>query len=350
MSRRRRRAARPAAARTTAARKAQPAKLATRGAPASSQTISWFRLCVATAAGLLGFSWAGVLPLTGAWELRAVVCGLVIGLVVRGACEIVPVAALAVAALAGAAALLGVAVACVHIGGPVLAAPTVAEFALTAAMAAGVAAATGWACARRRRSAAALVAVLFVALLFLYQAGVLPGEPRSTTADFRASLAVEPPPEQYSFDGYIYLRINHLMQAGMPYYDAFLKAYDEDARLSGAPTQLFNIRQPWLFELWKLLPGPPGAKVWYCFVALVVATMLLAYGLARRFVEPAAALAAPVALGGYFLMPALTPWFPLSEFWAGDASQCGSCVPWLPRGGRPVPCWPWWRSRFASSC
>jgi len=282
------------------------------GAPASAPAVSWVRLGVAAAAGLLGFLWAGVLPLAGAWELRAVVCGLIVGLVARGAREIVPAAALAVAA-----ALVGVVVACVHAGGPVLVAPSVAESALIAAVAAGVAAATGWACSRGRRSAAALIAVVFVAMLFLYQAGVLPGEPRSKTADFRASLAVEPPAEQYAFDGYIYLRINHLMQAGMPYYDAFLQAFDQDSRLSGSPPGLLNIRQPWIFELWKVLPGQPGAKVWYWFIALVVGTMLAGYGLARRFVEPAAALLAPVALGGYFLMPALTPWFPLSEFWAG---------------------------------
>jgi hypothetical protein len=208
-----------------------------------------------------------VLPLAGAWELRAVVCGLIVGLVVRGALEIVPAAALAVAA-----ALLGVVVACTAVGGQALAAPAAAEFALIAAIAAGVAAATGWACSRGRRSAAALAAVVFVAMLFLHQTGVLPGEPRSKTADFRASLAVEPAAEQYAFDGYIYLRINHLMQSGMPYYDAFLQAFDQDSRLSGSPPGLLNIRQPWIFELWKVLPGPPGAKVRYWYRELVPRT------------------------------------------------------------------------------
>jgi hypothetical protein len=258
--------------------------------------------------------WAGVLPLTGAWELRAVACALIVGLAVRGAREIAPAAG-----LAAAAALVGVLVAGAPAGGAgaPLPAPAAAEFALIAVLAAAVAAAAAWACARGLRSAAALVAVVFVAALFLYSVGMLPGEPRSQTAGLRAALAVEPAAEQYAFDGYIYLRINHLMQAGTPYYDAFLQAFDQDARLSGPPTQLFNIRQPWIFELWKVLPGAPGVKVWYWFIALVVATMLAAYGLARRFVEPAVALVAPVALGSYFLMPALTPWFPLSEFWTG---------------------------------
>ena len=57
---------------------------ATPGTPISTPLVSWVRLGVATAAGLLGFLWAGVLPLAGAWELRAVVCALIIGLVVRG--------------------------------------------------------------------------------------------------------------------------------------------------------------------------------------------------------------------------------------------------------------------------
>ena len=267
---------------------------------------------MATGAGLLGFLWTGVLPLTGAWEFRAVVCGLILGLVVRGAREIVPAAVLAVAV-----SLAGVLIASASVERTIPSAPAAAELALIAALAAAVAAATGWACSRGRRSAAALVAVILVAMLFLYQAGVLPGEPRSKTAAFRRSLAVAPQPEKYAFDGYIYLRINHLMEAGTPYYDAFVRAYEGDARLSGAPTQLFNIRQPWVFELWRVLPGPPGSKVLSWFVALVVATMLAAYGLARRFVEPAAALVAPVALGGYFLLPALSPWFPFSEFWAG---------------------------------
>jgi len=88
------------------------------------------------------------------------------------------------------------------------------------------------------------------------------------------------------------------MQAGTPKYQAFLKAHDEDARLSGAPPRLLNLRQPWLFELWKVPPGSPGTKVWQWYIALVLVTVPAAYGLARRFVEPAASRLAPGARSG----------------------------------------------------
>ncbi|HEY5506419.1 MAG TPA: hypothetical protein VIK83_02915, partial [Coriobacteriia bacterium] len=88
-------------------------------------------------------------------------------------------------------------------------------------------------------------------------------------------------------------------------------------RLDGTPPGLFNIRQPWLFWLWRYLPGPAGSKLIGWFVAWALGTSACAYLLARRFLEPGIALLAPIAVSGYLMWPALSIWLTLSEFWAG---------------------------------
>jgi hypothetical protein len=276
------------------------------------QGIHWRRLLAGAALGALALLLAGALPLPEAWSLRGLACGLVLGLSVRSAREILPAVGLSTVAGLIAMGLFSLSPSARNL----TAVQPSDVFALVAACAAG-AAMIGWVCSLGRIRAATLAALAILVGLQLYQMGVLPGVPREATASIRARVTSEPVAEAYQFDGDLFIRIDHLMAKGVPYYAAFLQAYDEDSRLQGPPPGLFGVRQRWVFELWNVLPGPPGIRVLWWFDALVVGTMLAGYGVARRFVEPAAALVAPVAIGGYLLMPALTLWFPLSEYWGG---------------------------------
>ncbi len=273
----------------------------------------WLRVAIAAAVGVLAYLLAGALPLPGAWLGRALVAGLVVGLAAREPGDLPYVAG------AGAAAALGgVVFAAAGAGAdPQALAPDALAYVAGPVVAAAIAAGMSFLCARGWASAAAALSVFIVIGMYLHTTGVLPGEPSRRLASFKAGLAQEPQAEQYGFDGYIFLRINFLTEKGMPYYDAFVKSYEEDSRIDGTPGQLLHIRQRWIYDLWRLLPGSPGIKVWNWFVAMVCVTMAVGYALARRFVTAPAALLAPIALGGYFAMPATSMWFPLADFWVG---------------------------------
>ncbi len=282
------------------------------GWPHGSADPQWRRLLSGAALGALALLLAGALPMPGAWAVRALACGLVVGLSVRSIREILPAAGLS--AVAG---VLAMAVFALSPGARKLVAPQVPDMLAVVVVCAVVAVVVGWACSRGRLRAVVLVALVVIVGLQLYQTGMVPGTPRDLTVATRARVSTEPQAEVYRFDGDLFIKIDYLVAQGVPYYQAFLRAFDQDARLQGQPPGLLNIRQRWLFEFWNILPGPPGLRVLWGFNVLAVATMLAGYGVARRFVEPAAAIIAPIAIGGYLLMPALTLWFPLSEYWAG---------------------------------
>lgn len=277
----------------------------------AADSVSWLRLAVVAVAGLLGFLLAGIPQIHGAWLFRGVIAGLIVGLSARGLREMPWCLG-----IAASIPLLSGVIASSKVGGPPLSLDTLS---ILMAIAASVSVCFFLAWMRLVGSgvAASSIAVVIVVGIFLYCVGFFPGEVQTSTAGLRRSLAIEPVAEHYDYDGWIFLRTEFLMEKGVPYYPAYIKAWSEDKRLSGTPPVLFNIRQRWLFELWKALPGAPGIKVWQWFLVMTLATMLAGYGLARRFVEPFAALLAPILIAGYFTMPAVTERFPLTEFWAG---------------------------------
>jgi hypothetical protein len=192
---------------------------------------------------------------------------------------------------------------------------------LVGVAASGVVSATVQLLARRGRERMATLGLLLVVQLgFLWVAGVLPGIYRQAVPALHAKL-VEPIPEQYDFDGRIYLKTYYLMERGEPYYRAFATAYTEDARYAHPPEAKLNYREPLLFEIWRWLPGRTGGSLHTWFLALVAVVMALGYRLARQFVGPGTALLAPIVLSGYFMAAAWsTTWFLFPEFWAGGVA------------------------------
>lgn len=191
------------------------------------------------------------------------------------------------------------------------------ELMLQAVLAALLSLGVAVAASRGFAKAAAAGALLFVCVAFLWQVGIVPGTPRDLTAGMRQMRAADPLPEQYQFDGELYARAVALMKAGVPYYEAFAQAFEEDGRLDGPPPGVLNYRQRWLSEIWTLVPGSGRLAPWRTLVGLTLLVMVSGYALARRYVEPSAALLVPIWLAAYFSFPLLTQWTAFAEFFAG---------------------------------
>lgn len=169
---------------------------------------------------------------------------------------------------------------------------------------------------RRAAQALALTVVLLMALVF---AGVLPGVTNAAKRAERASsLSAHPAPEKYSMDGWAFLRAYDLMKQGWGYYDAFARGMADDSRYTAQPLKSpFNYREPFVFVLWRVLPGDSGLALWGWFVAYALLTMGVSYALASSLVRPAAAILAPITLlSHYTFFFWAIPWFTLTEVWA----------------------------------
>lgn len=162
----------------------------------------------------------------------------------------------------------------------------------------------------------AVAGVALIAVAFLWQAGVVPSVNTARTNGLRYTLTREPAPEGYQDDAFLYLRTYYLTRDGVPYYQAFRTAFTQDRRFSSPPPFRLNYREPLLFEVWRVLPGQPGANIWYAYVFLGVGAIVVGYLLAREFAGPGPALLAPAALAGYFAWVVTEPYLTFSEFWA----------------------------------
>lgn len=175
--------------------------------------------------------------------------------------------------------------------------------------------------ARANRAAIAASALLLVTLIgHLWISGTLPGPYRASRDRLLSTLGHEPVAGRYRFDGDIYLRTYFMMKRGEPFYRSFATACAEDARNLGVPRGKLNYREPFLFELWRWLPGRDGVALRDWFLAFVAVVMVCGYTLARTWVGPGPALLAPIALGGYFATAAWSGWLLFAEFWAGGVA------------------------------
>lgn len=132
------------------------------------------------------------------------------------------------------------------------------------------------------------------------------------------SLTTQPQPQQYVFDGFVYLRTLDLMKDGTPYYTAFTAAVEGQVGLGPNPLPSpLNFREPLLFHLWEVLPGDLPVDLLGWFVAFALIMQLSAWFVARSLAPPGLALIAPVLLLPYlsFFMRH-NVWFTMMEIWA----------------------------------
>ena len=110
------------------------------------------------------------------------------------------------------------------------------------------------------RSAEAIAMGVLI-LMALWAAGVTPGSPFGALrveADARLERTYEP--ESYSFDGDTFINAVLLMKTGRGFYDAYGKAIADSKPYGPGPMAgRFNVREPYLFYLWRVLPGQSRA-------------------------------------------------------------------------------------------
>jgi hypothetical protein len=181
------------------------------------------------------------------------------------------------------------------------------------------AAALSFMMSRDLRTAAQVITVGLLVVVFLLDTGVLPGVAREETSRSRmADVSRSQQPESYTNDGLSFLRTYELMKTGWGYYPAFRQGVIDDKRHDASfLTSPFNYREPFVFYLWKVLPGSNGGDLWRWFVLFAVVLIVCSYVLASSLAPPGAALLAPVALLSWFYYFVWQgSWFLLTEVWA----------------------------------
>lgn len=152
----------------------------------------------------------------------------------------------------------------------------------------------------------------------LVMSGVAGGPLADRFQDRKTELASFPVANAYDFDGLLFLHTLDLMKSGESYYPAFRQAVLDDLRLDETSlTSPFNYREPFVFLIWKWLPGdsPYDLLIWF-FVFGTVASAC-AYFLASALVDRGPALLAPIGMLSYItLMMWWKTWFTMTEIWA----------------------------------
>lgn len=268
--------------------------------------------CLASVTGFVLLPSLGNIPSAVATILvfRGLVAGCIAGLILaRPAPAWVSVLVALGSSIAGTSAVSGLAAGSVTPGGAVLGL-------LAAVVSAGCfaylgASGGGW---------VARVATLSLLLVvMLWYAGIVPSVAlRQAYLTYHAELAVPPQPEQYAFDGASFLHTYDLMKQGRGYYDAFRQGIVDDSRHDAAfITSRFNYREPFVFYLWKVLPGSDGSALWGWFVVYAALALVASYTLASGLVSPGVAVLAPAALLSFFTYFFWADtWFTITEIWA----------------------------------
>lgn len=156
----------------------------------------------------------------------------------------------------------------------------------------------------------ALLILNFIA--FAYSAATAP-DPNNISLTEAASI--EPVPEQYGFDAFIFLKTFYLMKRGNNYYQSFRTAIVQDLRISEKPTSVQNYRLPTLFWLWRYLLPEDGAYILYLFWLLSALSIICSYFFAKKLVGSSLSLVAPAMLSSYLAFGATTWWFLMAEYW-----------------------------------
>lgn len=287
----------------------EPAEKATQGAGRSGVVARFGpRDAVAVALALITYAAVGG-GLFDAVYAPVLTVGLALGLV-AGLAAGSPVSA---ALAAGGCGLIGA----------IVAAPEGASGALSVAVIAAVAAASGLGVrivldsgVLRTSIVVALGMLLVVGNLWLTTSvwGPSPGTIEGmSTFQF---LAAPPPDGIEQNDQQYYLSVYYRMKSGAPYYRAIREAYHANAAWGYDPPSVMAVREPALFELWAATPGDGRSIVWLLAV-LGTAAAFAALFLAGPAAGPAAGLTAAAAVSAYFAHFTTLPVVTWSEPWAG---------------------------------
>lgn len=138
------------------------------------------------------------------------------------------------------------------------------------------------------------------------------------SVDLRNYLVKEPIPETYRTDMDDFLRTYYLMEKGNGYYASFRQAVEENAFKTQVSTNIWSWRFPYIFYLWKILPGQSGVNIFYIFILSCCLSLFLAYKLAYTLLDEKikiAAILAPYLLYPYLHFAARDPTLLQTEWW-----------------------------------
>ncbi|MBI3559327.1 hypothetical protein HY085_02930 [Candidatus Gottesmanbacteria bacterium] len=129
------------------------------------------------------------------------------------------------------------------------------------------------------------------------------------------NISFEPELETYTTDMKAYLRTYFLVKRGQPYYAALAESVVGDATRDNLPEEIWGWKLPFIFYFWSLLPGPPGASVYFGYLVLLCLTLVASYKLASRLIGRWAILSVYLLLP-YFFLPLTEITLFQVEWWA----------------------------------
>lgn len=135
---------------------------------------------------------------------------------------------------------------------------------------------------------------------------------------FDAQLASGLAPAVAASDDAWFFRVYQDVDAGRPFYAAFLDALEGNPRWE--PASVADFRMPTLFWLWSALPGPSAVVV--AFLSLVSVAVVATLPLNAGTVRLPLALPAAAAVAGYFLFFPVQISLFSQEAWAGALGIC----------------------------
>jgi len=128
-------------------------------------------------------------------------------------------------------------------------------------------------------------------------------------------LNYEPPPKQYAFDGFIYLKTFYLMKQGSGYYDSLKGALLGDQRSSALPASVMGWREPTVFYIWNILFST-GEQVGIGFLLLTSIVAILVFLVAKELSNANLAVLPAALVCGYYMYGVASMWIVFVEYWA----------------------------------
>lgn len=159
-----------------------------------------------------------------------------------------------------------------------------------------------------------LVAILLIVVLGLPRFTELPRLIK-LSSQLRSTISREPKLETYTTDMKSYLKVLYLIRRDEPYYPSFGKAIIGDATRNNMPEEVWGWKLPFIFYVWKYLPGPTGINVFIGFIILSGLTFYASYKITEPILGKFAFLS-PYCLLGYFILPLTDITLFQVEWWA----------------------------------
>ena len=124
----------------------------------------------------------------------------------------------------------------------------------------------------------------------------------------------EIPQEHYQTDMASYLKTYYLLKENKPFYPSFADPIKD--RLEGHyPGEIWGWKQPFLFYLWRIVPGR-GSSILYLLGVFFALDLIAAYFIAKKFIPGWQALLSPFLLYPYFHYPLVSDTALQVEWWA----------------------------------